>query len=164
VIAKEELIKSQFSDLFYNNLKKEINLSYGYELFTAAFILSRKMIENLVIDVLRLKYPANIPGNLDIYFWQDPKRIQSGRHHDFTVLLKNLEEKQDDFIIDKGIIVEFLRLVKVFRPISNANAHSIIMITEEKNLLDAKIDVIVELLLKLKRNLEHEADKARSTI
>lgn len=66
--AKEELIKSVFSDIFYESLKKEINRCCGYGLYTAAFILSRKMIENLVIDILRLKYPANVPGNLDNIF------------------------------------------------------------------------------------------------
>jgi hypothetical protein len=155
VVAKEELVKSQFDDIFYNNLKKEINLAYGYGLFTAAFILSRKMIENLVIDVLRLKYPANVSGNLAIY-WQAKQPNAHGRHHDFTILLKNLDEGKDDFVVDKGIVVEFLRLVAVFRPISNSNAHSIIIISEEKDLIACKIDRIVELMLKLKQILLHE--------
>jgi hypothetical protein len=153
-VSKPEFISSTFDDVFYNELKREINSSYRCRLFTATFVLSRKMIENLVIDVLRLKFPQNIGDNLTLYY-----RAKDGRFHDFTVLLKNLEEKIDDFGVDKCIIEEFMPLVKVFRPQSNSKAHSIIIVGEEKDLIDAKVERMVELLLKLKQNLINELRK-----
>jgi len=159
VAAKEELIKSTFDDMFYNDLKKEINQSFSCGLFTASFILSRKMIENLLIDILRLKYPtSSATGNLDLYYRVDPKA--PGRFHDFTVLLKNVDDRKADFTPDTEIITEFLPLVKIFRPQSNARTHSLIIISEEKDLVDAKIDWMVELLLKLRLNLQNEIRKA----
>ena len=143
-----------FDDVFYNNLKKEINSSYRFGLFTATFVLSRKIIENLLIDVLRLKFPQNLENNRFLYF-----RSKGRRFHDFTVLLKNLEDKIEEFGVDKYIIEELLPLVKVFRPQSNSKAHSIIIVGEEKNLIDTKVERMVELLLKLKKNLINELRK-----
>jgi hypothetical protein len=74
-----------------------------------------------------------------------------------------LDERKDEFVVDKGIVVEFLRLVAVFRPISNANAHSIIIISEEKDMLACKIDRLVELMLKLRQILLHEAKSSLGT-
>lgn len=70
-----------------------------------------------------------------------------------------LEEKKVYFIIDKDIIEEFLSHVKPFRPKSNANVHSIIIISDKKDLIEAKIDRMVGLLWKLKQNLESELIK-----
>jgi hypothetical protein len=113
------------------------------------------MIENLVIDVLRLKFPQSGTGNISLYFRVDG----GGRFHDFTILLKNLEDKIDDFGVDKHIIQQLLPLVKVFRPQSNSNAHSIIIIGDEKALLAANIERMIALLLKLKQNLIFELSK-----
>lgn len=118
------------------------------------------MIENLVIDNLRLKYPANISGNLDIYYWQDPKGLKPGRLQDFSVLLMKLEEKKDEFLLDKDLVETFLSLVKPFRSKSNAKTHSIIMIADKDELRKSEIDQMVGLLLKLKYNLEHESKSA----
>lgn len=152
--AKVEFISSIFYDEFYNQLKKEINRSYRFKIYTSTFILSRKMIENLVIDVLRLKFPPLNEVNIDLYF-----RTKDGRFHDFTILLKNLEDKKHDFDVDTQIIEEFISLIKPFRPKANSKAHSIIMIGEEKELLDLKIERMVELILKLKNNLLNDLKK-----
>ena len=109
------------------------------------------MIENLIIDILRLKYPAKNKDNTEIYFYK-------GRFRNFRYLLEKLEEKKTDFRIDTDIIEEFIRLVKSFKSNANANAkaHSIIMIGEEKDLLKFEIKRMIDLGLKLKNNIEKE--------
>lgn len=156
--GKDDFISSKFDDIFYNDLKKEINNCYKAEFWTSAFILSRKMIENLVIDVLRLKFPQSGMGNLNLYY-----RPSDGRFHDFTVLLKNLEDKKDEYGVDKQIITEFISLVKPFRPQANSTAHSIIMECNEKKLVDAKVERMVEYLLKLKNNLINEINSTKTS-
>ena len=54
--TRGNLIETKFDDFFYANLTKEINLAYKFGMFTSAIILSRKMIENLVIEIFRAKY------------------------------------------------------------------------------------------------------------
>jgi hypothetical protein len=49
-------------DFFYDQLKDEINKAYKFGLFTSVIILSRKLIEDLIIDVLRSKSPTNNPN------------------------------------------------------------------------------------------------------
>jgi hypothetical protein len=46
-----DLIETKFDDFFYSNLTKEVNLAYKFGMFTSAVILSRKMIENLVMAI-----------------------------------------------------------------------------------------------------------------
>jgi len=141
-------IDLKFNDFFHKKLKNEINSAFSYGLYTSTMLLSRKLIENLVIDVLRIKYPQNIPGNLEIYH-----NTKDGRFHDFTILLKNLEEKKDEFGIDKVIITEFISLIKPFRPRANADAHSIIMISDENEVMKYDITRMAALLLKLRDNI-----------
>jgi len=156
--SKKEFISSTFYDDFYNNLKKEINRSYRFKIFTGTVILSRKIIENLIIDIMRLKFPPNNEKNIALYF-----RTEDGRFHDLTILLKNLEAKKEEFKIDMPIIEHLLTLIKPFRPNANSKAHSIIMIGEEKELLNADIERMVELLLKIKNNLLNDLRNVSTT-
>jgi hypothetical protein len=112
-------------------------------------LLGRKLLENLVIEILRIRYPPNKQGNLEMYY-----NARDGKFHDFTILLKNLEERKDDFGIDKDIITEFISLVKPFRPRANANAHSMVIVSDEDEVLKWNIPKMAALLLKLWNNLK----------
>lgn len=146
------LIDFQFEYYFYDRLKDEINMAYKYGLFTSVSLLCRKMIQDLVYEILRLKYPANIQANLEIYYNQ-----KENRQHDFTLLIKNLEDKKDEYGIDKDWISEFISLVKPFRPTSNSNAHSIIKFADEEEILEYKVPKMISLLIKLRDNLKRES-------
>ncbi len=146
-ISTPDLIQIEFKNIFYRELKEEINKCYKLGAFTATFILSRKLIENLLIDVLRLKFPVN-KGNLEIYYRTDKKRF-----NDFAVLLENLENKKNEFGIDKENIEEFLKLVKPFRPSANSNAHSLIIRGKKEEIDFYQIERMAGLLIRLKQNI-----------
>jgi hypothetical protein len=146
------LIDFQFEYYFYDRLKDEINMAYKYGLFNSVSLLCRKMIQDLVYEILRLKYPANIQTNLEMYYNQ-----KENRQHDFTLLIKNLEDKKDEYGIDKDWISEFISLVKPFRPTSNSNAHSIIKFPDEEEILEYKVPKMISLLIKLRDNLKRES-------
>ena len=57
--SRSDLITSSFQDLLYKDLNMEINITWKLGLFSSTLILARKYIENLVIDVLRKKYPPS---------------------------------------------------------------------------------------------------------
>lgn len=150
IIAKSDLIDIKFEDIFYRNLNQEINKCYKLGAYTASFILSRKLIENLIIDILRKKFPQN-EENVNIYY-----RTNDGRFHDLTILLKNFEQKKKGFGIDEETIDEFFRLIKPFRPTANSNAHSIIVWGEKDNLDKLQIEKMAGLLIKILRDIENE--------
>jgi parallel beta-helix repeat protein len=143
------LIKTRFNDYFYDNLKNEINSSYRNGEFTATMLLSRKLFENLVIEILRKKYPQNKNGNLEIYFNKKDRRF-----HDFTILLKNLEERKNEFDSDKKTITEFISLIKPFRKRANDNIHSIIIIPKKDEVLKYDIQQMTALLDRVWSNLK----------
>lgn len=140
---KEVFINVDFNEFFYDKLKEEINFCLNHELFTSVFILSRKLIENLVIDVLRTKFPPS-DTTINLYF-----DTRNGRFLDFSILLKNLEEKKEEFSIDKDSIERFLSLVKPFRPRANSNAHSIETLADRKDVERFKIPEMTALLFRI---------------
>jgi len=148
-IRGEPLLDIEFKEHFYDSIVDEMNRAYESELYTSVMLLSRKLLENLVIDVLRIKYPPNISGNLEIYFIED-----KGRFQDFTVLLHNLEERKEDFGLDEDLIKEFVSLVKPFRPRANATVHSIIITSDETEIGKFNIRKMVALLNRLLTKLK----------
>jgi len=152
ILAKSDLISIKFEDIFYRNLNEEINKCYKMGAYTTAFILSRKLLENLVIDILRGKFPQS-EENLKIYYRLNDHG-KDGRFHDFMTLLRNLDNKKKEFGIDKEVIEEFLRLIKPFRPTANSNAHSIIIQGDKETLDKLQIENMAGLLVKILRNIK----------
>ncbi|MFZ0510166.1 MAG: hypothetical protein WAM14_01055 [Candidatus Nitrosopolaris sp.] len=143
-LTTDNLIAEKFGEHFYNRLKNEINMGYKFGLYTSVVVLSRKLVENLLIDMLRKKYPPNEEGNLELYY--DKKRK---RFHDFAVLLDNLEKLKSKFGIDELTISKFLSLAKPFRASANSNAHSIIEVSEKEIIIKYKIPDMIGLLIRL---------------
>lgn len=144
-----KLVDLDFGDVFYNNLRDEINEAFRMRLFTSVMLLSRKLFENLLIEILRIKYPPNINGNLEIYY-----KITEQRFQNFTILLKNIEDKKSDFTVDEHLITEIISKIKPFRKSANSNAHSIIIVSNQKEILSFDIPLISALLLKLDSNMK----------
>lgn len=146
-IFNPNLLESKFDDIFYKKICLEINTCFKLGLYTSSCILSRKLIENLIIDILRLKFPQN-DTNLPIYY-----RVGEGRFHDLTILIKQLEKKKYKFGIDIDHIEKFIELIKPFRPIANSNAHSIIILSEKSDIEKYQIEEMIGLLIRLKEKL-----------
>jgi hypothetical protein len=103
---------------FYYELQDQINKAYAYDILPAVQILSRKFLENLIIDILRKKYTMK---NVDLFYNKG-----FGRFHGFNTLLKNVSDRIDDFtaispVFDK----DFLKLINNFREQGNSSAHTI---------------------------------------
>ena len=145
----EKLVDMEFGDVFYNKLRDEINEAYKMRFFTSVMLLTRKMFENLLIEILRIKYPPSTPDNHEIYFIRTDQRFQN-----FTVLLKNIEDRKSEFTVDEPLVSEIISKIKPFRKGANSNAHSIIIISKEKDILNFDIPHISALLLKLYSNVK----------
>lgn len=123
----------------------EINRAYTYRCFTSCFVLCRKVVENLIVDVLRAKYPPNVAGNLELYF-----NSAQGRYCDFSVLLRNLGDRSGEFGPDAKLVERIIALATPFKKESNDRAHSWYYIVKNRSELDGmNVQDIVDLLEQL---------------
>jgi len=82
-------------DDFYGKLVDEINYLFLSRHLISTYILIRKLLENLIIDILRKKYGT---ASLNLYY--DPTRR---RFNDFAVLLESLDRNKTAFAVASAI-------------------------------------------------------------
>ena len=136
------------NETLYEKLKIEINNCYSYGFFTATLVLSRKLTENMLIDILRKKYPPNVAKNLEIYYIQEQRRFK-----DLSDLILELGNRKSDFEPDINIVEDILRLIHPLRESANSGVHSIIFYADKEGVEDLKIPKLVEKLEYLKNRL-----------
>ena len=135
-------------DDFYRKLIDEINFLYATQHSMSIRILVRKLLENLVIDILRKKY-----SKLNLALFYDAAR---GRFHDFSVLVINLDQKRSDFqYITKELNSGFIQKINKYRETGNSGAHSLdanitfAQLASEKD----EVNYIVRLLIRVFQNV-----------
>jgi hypothetical protein len=103
-------------DDFYRQLIDLINECYSKEIYPAVPIFCRKLLESLIIDILKKKYGQK---NIDIFYNKSYRQYKS-----FNSLLKELEDNIDDFKIDMpSIDKKFISSISKFREKGNTEAH-----------------------------------------
>jgi hypothetical protein len=125
----------------------EVNKAYTSGCYTATFILIRKIIENLIIDILRNKFSEKSnKKNKELYY-----NISQQRFHDFSIILDNLFKKRTEFGIEGKTLIERLnQLVKKFKKDANDKTHSWFHLVESRQEFnDINVTQIFQLILKL---------------
>jgi hypothetical protein len=112
--------KGRYPEIFYDSLEDEINLAYSNPgLPNAVLMLSRKLIENLVYNLLEYKFGKM--KRIDLYY-----DVHQMRAHDFSILLQNLQANKSRYDVDQQEqIDEFLEKAKPFRRDANSKAHKV---------------------------------------
>jgi hypothetical protein len=133
---------SAYPQTFYTELVQEINDCYQSNYPNATFFLSRKLIENLIVNILEKRYPNNI----GMYY--EPA---TASHHKLSLLIKNLHSKVKDFTPNiQPQISKFCTEIGKFRKEANATAHNLIDYLEDKaELKQFKIKNLVQFLLNI---------------
>lgn len=147
ITESEELLPfaNSYPWVFYRPLEKEINACYSANLLNSCLVLSRKMIENLIYNLLGCKFHKDAALR-----WNTTKN----RPQDFSVLIDNLENNKSDFNPeDKNYINKFMKLCKPFRRYANSKAHNIMEYVEDrKEISKMKIPEMVQIMLQLIEN------------
>lgn len=149
-IKKRETINNLIiydtKEYFINEHIKEINRAFSKGCYTCTNLLARKIIENLLIDILKKKYPPTTKINKELYYDIDKRRMK-----DFSVILENLYKKRNDFDLDNKKIIERINsLVKRIKDDANDKTHSWFYIVKSKNeIIDLDFQTIIELIKKL---------------
>jgi len=108
---------TEYPDDFYKDLVELINKCYIYVIYPAVYVFSRKLLENLLIDILRKKYGME---NIDLFFDTKHRRFYS-----FNVLMRNFVDKIEDFkIIIPSLDHNFINIINKFRESGNSSAHN----------------------------------------
>lgn len=115
-ILPDILIKTEFDDIFYSCLILEINQAYGYGLYRSTLVLIRVLFENLLVDLLRLRYGMS---RLELFYDK-----AHHRHHSLSVLLSNIKKNIADFKpYSDAFNGKFLSKIEKFKQRGDASAH-----------------------------------------
>jgi hypothetical protein len=103
---------------FYPDLVENINQCYSLGIYDATLVLTRKLLENLLIDILRDQYRKQ---KIDLYYLPGNHRFRK-----FSDLIDNFEKNLGDFRhLSGGLDSDFIDELNSFRQDANAEAHSI---------------------------------------
>jgi len=144
-----KFIEYETDDRFILGHINEVNICYTYHAYTAAYILCRKIMENLLIEIIVKKYP-NKNDNLEIYFDKTKNRIQ-----DLSQILKSLRTKIDDFDAEKSLLDRILNKISIFKDEANNKTHSTHhLLRGPKELDQADVQDILMMIHKLEKSLK----------
>lgn len=135
-------------DDFYVKLIEEINILYRNQFTISLSILVRKLFENLIIDILRKKYKTK---RLSLYYDSSKRKF-----HDFIFLLKNLDERKEDFhYITPNLDRNFIKKINKYRETGNSSAHFIDISLKFEDMKAEKdeINYILQLLIRILMNI-----------
>ena len=146
---KEKIINCisyETNDHFKKGHINEINRAYTNKCYTSVFILARKIVENLIIDIMCKKFPPNSLSNRELYFDNQRKRFK-----DFSVILKNFYDKRNEFDADKiEIIKRLYDKALALKDDANQKTHSWYHLVERKKEIDdLNLQAIIELIKKI---------------
>jgi hypothetical protein len=103
---------------FYPDLVENNNQCYSLGIYDATLVLTRKLLENLLIDILRDQYGKQ---QIDLYYLPGNHRFRK-----FSDLIDNFEKNLGDFKhLSGGLNSDFIDELNSFRQDANAEAHSI---------------------------------------
>jgi len=117
--SEKYLAFDDYPTIFFKKLEEELNIAYDIKLFCTVRILSRKLIENLIIEILRKKFGMQ---NINLFFNPHEYRFLA-----FRKLMENLEDKKGDFLpYSQSFNNQSLyQTIEKFIDVGNGAAHSI---------------------------------------
>lgn len=127
-------------DRFIERHIAEINGTYHANCCTATFILCRKVMENLIVQILKKKFPAA----KDRALYED---ATSRRSLDFSVVLDNFYKSRTKFSVSGASAIERIKQKATpFKNDANDKAHSLFHIASRKEIEDANVQEIFDLI------------------
>jgi hypothetical protein len=128
------------ADRFIERHIAEINGTYHANCCTATFILCRKVMENLIAQILKNKFP-NVKHR---HLYEDPG---SRRSLDFSVILDNFYKSRTNFSIPtSGAIERIKQRATPFKNDANDKAHSLFHIASKTEIEETNVQEIFDLI------------------
>jgi len=124
-------IETDFTDDYYSSLVIEINRAYGFGLYTSTLVLTRKLFENLLVDLFLARFDVKVEDERRL-FYDDEKHM----HHSLSVLIPNLRHNSDKFLTRTFADEELYRFLDKIKEKADASAHSV-EIQPDPNMIDS---------------------------
>ena len=142
------IAKYPTDDKFLETHLKEINRAYTSKCYISTFVLCRKVLENLIIRILRKKYQENKKEHREKYF-----DFSRGRTLDFGVLIKNLRYSSKDFGPEKKLAERISEMADKFKETADEMTHSLYHIATKKEIDDKNFQYILDLIQELEKKM-----------
>lgn len=137
-------IKYSTKNKFLERHIDEINKCYSAKCYTASFILIRKVIENLIVEIVKKKFPSKTKEHKEIYLDLSKRRILG-----LSSLIKNIRNKSGEFDPEeKKLVQRILQLSEEFKDDANDKTHSLYHLSSKKELDDKNPQQIFDLINK----------------
>jgi len=120
----------------------EINRCYTFGCYTAAFILIRKVIENLILEMIKRKFPNKTKKHRELYLDFDHGKIL-----DLSELISNLRKGSSSFDPEeKKLVLRILKLSEEFKNDANDKTHSLYHTSSKTELIEKNPQQILDLI------------------
>ena len=147
VVKIIEIVKYDTTEHFIKGHIDELNRAYTFKCYTSVFILARKIVENLIIDILKKKFPEKVKTNKELYF-----DIGQSRLKDFEDILKSLRSKKNNFGSENKAVERLCDLAAKLKENANNKTHSWYHLVEKKKEIDdLNLNANFELIKKLEQ-------------
>jgi len=144
------ILNYQTSDPFGKKHIEEVNRAYNYSCYTAAFILCRKIFENLIInEILVKRYPEKKKVNRELYY-----NASQGRFKDFSEIETNLYKRRNAFPPTCVKPIERLHSkLKIFMTDANDYTHSWYHVCIKREFDEISVQEIADLIAKISASI-----------
>lgn len=143
----KKFLKYETTNIFERKHIDEINGTYFARCYTATYILCRKVMENLIIEILKNKFPTNKDKGL----YEDHIKH---RFLDFSVVLDNLYKKRGNFTTTAHSAIDRLKQKATpFKKDANNKTHSLFHIATKTEIENAEVQEIFDLIAKIMKEI-----------
>jgi hypothetical protein len=138
------LIDIDFFDEHYNSIRTEINTCFKQGFYMASLELSKRLIHNLLIDLIRTNFPLAGEGHRSLYY-----NYQKEDFRDTRELLKALSDKKQDLNVNPEAIDYLIDLITPMEPKKKPESHSFGAIPKRENIQDLRIEETMEFIIEI---------------
>ena len=120
---------------------EEINKCYTNSCYTASFVLIRKILEYLIVEMIKYKFPKKSKENREIYLDSSNRWRLRG----FSEIIENFKKKAKGFDREEErLILRIMELSNKFKDDADNKAHSLYHIGGKKELEDKNPQQILD--------------------
>ena len=144
-----DFLPYDFNDLFLDYIRKEINESYTNGQLLAVIMLSRKLLEALVLRICEIVFPKMASGNYNAQNHDTWYSRNTRRYHGLELLLINLKLRSAEFHEDKDLLEQACDAIDVIRGEANKCVHRDYKIPDEQYLKGLRLESAIVTTRKL---------------
>jgi hypothetical protein len=144
IVKQNKLIDIDFVDDHYNSIRTEINTCFKQGFYMASLELSKRLIQNLLVDLIRSNFPLAGEGHRSLYYDYLKEDFRNTDE-----LLKELSEKKHDFNVNPDAIDYLIELISPMEPKKKPESHSFGVIPKRKDIQNLRIEEAMELIIQL---------------